>query len=61
MIPPFDVFKVVRGEPLWVEAVPTLDAAKARVQELMRVHRCEYLILSHTTGNKISIKPNDPA
>jgi hypothetical protein len=58
VIPPFDIFKV--GEDsiqFWVGAASTLDAAKARVQELAELWPAEYMISSQQTGNKISIKP----
>ena len=61
MIPPFDIFRVSDGDPIWVEAIATLDAAKVRVQELMTDAPCEYLIFSHVTGHKISIKPKESA
>lgn len=61
MIPPFDIFKVVDGHLLWVEAVPTLDRAKGRVQELMPVRPAQYVIYSQRTGNKISLKPGESA
>jgi hypothetical protein len=61
MVPPFDIFRVADGDPIWVEAIATLDAAKARVRELMMDVPCEYLIFSHVTGNKISIKPEEAA
>jgi len=35
MVPPFDILRVLRdGAPLWMEAVQTLEEAKARVQQL---------------------------
>ncbi|MGA7919526.1 MAG: hypothetical protein WCA38_07620 [Candidatus Acidiferrales bacterium] len=57
MVPPFDIFKVLDGEPVWVEAIATLEDAKTRVRELMLSDTREYLILSQVTGNKISVKP----
>lgn len=44
---------------LWIEAVPELEAAKARVATLMQTTPCEYLIFSQKTGHKISINPTD--
>ena len=66
MIPPFDILRVeADGHPRWLEASSTLDAAKARVAELMKSEPSEYLILSQRTGNKFSIRPeekgSDPA
>ena len=57
MIPPFDILRVDGGGLRWMQASATLEDAKARVAELMKVQRCEYLIISQQTGHKISIKP----
>jgi hypothetical protein len=59
VIPPFDIFRTVDGHWLWVEAAPTLDAAKKRVSELMAALPTQYMVLSHVTGNRISLKPGD--
>ena len=59
MIAAFDIFRIVNGQPLWVHAVPTLDTAKACVQQLMAAQSTEYMILSQKTRNKISLKPGD--
>jgi hypothetical protein len=57
-VAPFDIFSLeTPNDLLWVEAVAELEAAKARVAELMLVKPCEYLIFSQKTGHKISIKP----
>jgi hypothetical protein len=56
MVPPFDIFRVKDGSPLWAESVQTLDEAKARVQQLGVSQPGEYLIYSQKTGNKTSIK-----
>ena len=56
MIAPFDIFRLgADGHPVWVEAVPTLDAAKIRVQSLGATFPGQYMIFSQKTGNKISI------
>lgn len=59
MVPPFEIFRTIQGELLWVEAAATLDAAKARVKEVMRAQPAEYLILSRRTGHKIFLRPGD--
>jgi hypothetical protein len=60
MIAPFDIFRVeAPNGMLWIEAVPEVEAAKARVAMLMQTTPCEYLIFSQKTGHKISIKPTD--
>jgi len=58
MLAPFDLFRVVAGNPIWIETAQTLDAAKTRIDELMRADSCEYLILSQKTGKQLSIKPS---
>jgi hypothetical protein len=58
MIPPFDILRVdADGHLHWIQAIDTLDAAKARVVELIKTVPSEYLIISHRTGRKISVKP----
>jgi hypothetical protein len=59
VVPPFDIFKTVDGHFLWVAGVPTLDAAKTRVKELMAERPTVYLIFSQRTGHKIYLKPGD--
>jgi len=61
MIPPFDILRVDAGGLRWMQASATLEEAKARVAELMRVQPCEYMIISQQTGHKISIKPQGGA
>jgi hypothetical protein len=56
VVPPFDIFKIV-DIFLWVETVPTLNAAKTRVKELIAERSTVYLIFSQRTGHKISLKP----
>lgn len=61
MIPQFDVFKVSEdGEPIWVEAAISLDAAKERVQVLRQSFPGEYRIWSHKTGNTFAINSKGP-
>ena len=58
MIPPFDILRLDEtGQPRWMEVVDSLDRAKARVENYMQYYPAEYVIFSHRTGNKISIKP----
>lgn len=60
MTPPFDIFKVAEdGVPLRIQTISTLDAAKARIQELAEFWPAEYLISSRETGARISIKPEN--
>jgi len=54
---PFDIFQSeTSGSVRWLEAVATLEEAKARVQELAVRSPCEFLIFSQKTGMKLSIK-----
>jgi len=58
----FDIFKVSKnGILLWVEAVETLDAAKTRVKDLLKVDPAmEYVIFNHETQDRISVKSDAP-
>jgi hypothetical protein len=57
MIAPFDIFKTeIDGDILWLEAVPDLDTAKARVREMGSTSPGKYMILSQKTGNKLSLE-----
>jgi hypothetical protein len=61
MLPPFDVFKVnTDGSTLWVGAAESLEAAKARVEELLKLNlQTEFVIFSQRTQNKLSFKCGD--
>jgi hypothetical protein len=61
VIPPFDIFWTDGDGPIWREASPTLDAAKARVQELGKTQPGEYMIFSQITGHKLTITIDPPA
>jgi hypothetical protein len=51
---PFDIFKIAtNGDPIWIEAAQSLDAATARVGALRESVRCDYMILSQRTGKRI--------
>lgn len=57
MIAPFDIFKTeADGQVLWVEAVPDLETAKARVQAMGLASPGRYMILSQKTGNRLSVE-----
>jgi hypothetical protein len=62
MQPQFDIFKISKNEfLLWVEAAETLDAAKIRVQELLKSGAAaDYLVFNQQTQKKISVKSNTP-
>ena len=61
MLPPFDIFRVKPdGTTLWVEAADTLDAAKGRVEELLKQQpKGEFWIFSQRTQNKLSVKAGE--
>ena len=51
---PFDIFKIATdGDPVWIEAAQSLDAATARVDALRETVPCDYMILSQRTGKRI--------
>ena len=58
MQPQFDILKIhIDGNPLWVEAVETLDTAKTRVRELLRLDPAtEFIIFNQQTQDTISVK-----
>ena len=58
MMPPLDILRLDEtGQPLCLEVVGSLEIAKVRVKNYMQYCPAEYVIFSHRTGNKISIKP----
>ena len=59
VIAAFDIFRIINGQPMWVDAVSTLEIAKASVRQLMTVRPAEYFILDQTTHHKIALKPGD--
>jgi hypothetical protein len=62
MQPQFDIFKVDKnGTPLWVEAAETLDAAKTRTKELLKLDPgAEFVIFNQQTQGTISVKLDAP-
>lgn len=55
MIPPFEIFRVEDGEPVWIGLAQTLEAAKSRVRSDGAKWPGEYLIVSLQTRHKESI------
>jgi hypothetical protein len=55
MIPQFDIFRMKKGEYVWLEATMTLDDAEARVQELGAAEPGGYLIFNDKTCGRISL------
>ena len=55
MIPQYDIFRVKKGEYVWLEATMTLDEAEARIQELGAAEPGEYLIFDEKNCDRISL------
>ena len=62
MQPQFDILKIhIDGNPLWVEAAETLDAAKTRVKELLMLDPAtEFVIFNQQAQETISVKSDAP-
>jgi hypothetical protein len=60
---PFDILKRHRdGSFIWLEAVPDLSAAHARLQQLCKVEAAEYFVFDQRSQQivaKLSNKPED--
>jgi hypothetical protein len=57
----FNIFKNDDGGTHWVEAVPTLDVAKAHVLAFQEFWPAEYLIVNRNNGESVSMKTDiDP-
>jgi sarcosine oxidase gamma subunit len=62
MVPSFDIFRTeAEGSVLWCGSATTMEEAEARVREFAATSPGEYLILSHRTGNKLTIKADGAA
>jgi hypothetical protein len=55
IIPPYDIFEILNNGVRWIEAVDTLDTARARVAELKETKPAEYLIVNQRTGITIRV------
>ena len=55
MTPQYDIFRMKKGEYVWLEATMTLDDAEARVQELGAAEPGEYVIFNEKTYDRISL------
>jgi hypothetical protein len=49
------IFRMKKGEYVWLEATMTLDDAEARVQELGAAEPREYVIFNEKTCDRISL------
>ena len=50
---PFEIFKLENGQPLWREAVESLESATARAGALQEQSLGAEMVYSHRTGKKI--------
>ena len=55
MTPQYDIFRMKKGEYVWLEATMTLDDAQARVQELGAAEPGEYVIFDEKNCDRISL------
>ena len=56
MLPPFDIYRVDGDGTNRCACVATLDSAKVTVEEFMEAWPAEYVVVSRTTGKKISVE-----
>lgn len=57
---PFDIFRCeALGSVMWLCTADDLDAARAKVAELMRNSPGEFLIANVATGKTFRIRPGD--
>jgi hypothetical protein len=54
---PFDIFWFGYGGPRWIEAVATLDIAKARIETFPHRESRSYGVLDQRTGMHLSFAP----
>ena len=55
MTPQYDIFRMKKGEYVWLEATMTLEDAEARVQELGAAEPGEYVIFDEKNCDRISL------
>ena len=55
VIPQYDIFRMKKGEYVWLKATMTLDDAEARVQELEAEEHSEYLLFDEKACDRISL------
>jgi hypothetical protein len=51
---PFDILWFGEDGPTWIEAVDTLEIAKAHIDKLPQTNSGSYAVLDKRTGNRIS-------
>jgi hypothetical protein len=58
MLAQFDIFRVdEKGVLLWCAAVETFEDAEATAKNLAQSSKCECVIFSQSSGNRVIIKP----
>jgi hypothetical protein len=50
---PFDIFWFGDNGPNWIEAVDTLEAAKAHLEKLPQVNSGSYAVLDQRSGKRV--------
>ena len=50
----FDIFWLGDNGPTWIEAVETLETAKARIEKLPQGNSGSYSVVDQRTGNRLS-------
>jgi hypothetical protein len=51
---PFDIVWFGESGPSWIEAVETLETAKAHIEKLPQANSGSYAVLDQRTGNRLS-------
>ena len=58
MLAQFDMFRVdEKGALLWCASAETFEDAEATAKNLAQSSKCEYVIFSQSSGNRLIIKP----
>jgi|HubBroStandDraft_6_1064221.scaffolds.fasta_scaffold1390708_2 hypothetical protein len=55
----FDILQLETEGVRWVEAVPSMEDAQARVQELIACTKCDYIIFNQRTANRTVVRSAD--
>jgi hypothetical protein len=55
----FDILQLEAEGVRWVEAVPSMDDAQARVRELIVRTKCDYIIFNQRTANRTLVRSAD--
>jgi len=55
----FDILKMETEGVLWVEAVPSMEHAQARVEELIARTNCDYIIFNQRTADRTVVRSAD--